>query len=134
MKKGIVFTLLIIFGLFFVAKTSFAFSFSLKMFGGEITDTRATEIENLEDEGWSCNVPGTSITIKSITGPTTYLIPDGEEAKSGGDEREDGQRILGLYDGQEKTTITCTRPCGVSLCTTTVDLNTIKLFGTSTIL
>lgn len=94
------------------------------VFGGQIVETKASQIKSLEDEGYSCSVSGTSIEIKSTKGPTSYLIPSGTTSKTKYQIRAN-QWILGKYNG--KTTITCTRDEEES----TVTLDTITLFGTS---
>jgi hypothetical protein len=109
-----------------------AFNIS-KGFGGKITQTKATEIQNAESAGYTCKVPGTSITIKPVGNyPTTYVIPSSVKSKTNTTTRSN-QWILGLYS-QTKTTITCTKPCPPppgNECIKTVSLNTISLFGTS---
>lgn len=55
---------------------------SSKVFGGRITAIKATEIKTLEDDGYTCSVPGTSITISPVKGPKTYLIETGIKQKN----------------------------------------------------
>jgi hypothetical protein len=102
-----------------------------KGFGGKITDDKATEIKDLEDSGYTCQVPGTSITINPVSSnyPTTYLIPWSVKSKTNTTPAS-GQWILGLYSPM-KTTISCYKDCGPTVCIATAALSTISLFGTS---
>jgi hypothetical protein len=74
-------------------------------------------------------VPGESIEINPIKGPSSYLIPSGTSSKTGFPIKKN-QWVLGLYTNS-KTTITCTRPCPPATCTTTVSLDTITMYGNS---
>jgi len=103
-------------------------SSSSGIFGGKITKTKASEIESLENDGYTCDLSGTSIEIDPIKGPSSYIIPASTTSKTGYATRT-GQWILGKYSG--KTTVTCTKQCGETECTSTVTLDTITLFGTS---
>jgi len=101
-----------------------------KVFGGKITQNKASEIQDLESSGFTCMVPGTSITIKPVGSyPATYVITWATKSKTNTTPTS-GQWILGLYNPM-KTIITCTKPCPPTICTTTTSLNTISLFGTS---
>jgi hypothetical protein len=104
-----------------------AFSFG-NVFGGRILRTEATEITTLEDTGYICVVPGSTIEIISIKGPTAYLIPTGITPKTNTTPKE-GQAILGKYQGQ--ATIVCTRKDGETTSDKNVFLDIITLFGTS---
>lgn len=99
-------------------------------FGGRITNTKATEIQSLENSNYKCVVPGTTITIKPVTrsSPTTFLIPSGVKSKTGTTARA-GQVIKGLYS-QSKTSITCIYQ-GYPPSETTTTLTPITLYGTS---
>lgn len=108
--------------------TSESSSSSSGIFGGKITETKASKIQSLEDEGYTCDVSGSSIEINPIKGPSSYIIPSGTISKTGYAIRS-GQWILGKYSG--KTTVTCTKQCGETECTSTAILDTITLFGTS---
>ena len=130
MKRKIFINIGLVVLVFFISfEIVYATSISLgKIFGGRIINTTATEIQTLQSSGWECIVPGTSITIRPIKSPATYIIPAGVISKTKTTPRS-GQWILGKYSG--KTTVTCTRACPPAICTTTATLNTITLFGTS---
>ena len=132
MKKGTIFILLIIFLVFVcVSITQASLSFE-KIFGGKITNTKATQIEELENSGYTCHMVGSSITVRPIGSPamtpTEYFIPSSVKSKTITTIKYN-QWILGKYSG--KTTITCTRICPPAFCTTTVTLDTVTYFGTS---
>lgn len=115
--------------LFVLVTIKIAYAISLgKDFGGRIIKTTATRIQTLQNSGWSCIVPGTSIDIKPIKGPSSYMIPLTTKSKTNTTPAS-GQQIIGKYSG--KTVITCTRSCPPAVCETTVSLDTITLFGTS---
>ncbi|MEK7105765.1 MAG: hypothetical protein AAB895_00220 [Patescibacteria group bacterium] len=99
-------------------------------FGGRITNTKATEIQSLENSNYKCTVPGTTITIKPVTrsSPTTFLIPSGVKSKTGYTPRA-GQQIKGLYS-QSKTSIVCIYQ-GYPPSQTTTQLTPITMYGTS---
>jgi len=100
-----------------------------KGFGGKILDSKATEIQTLEDSDYWCAVPGTSITIKPIGNyPTSYVIPYSVKSKTNTTPRS-GQWIIGLYS-PIKTTVTCILQ-SYPWTSTTVTLDTISLYGTS---
>ena len=76
-------------------------------FGGRIISTTAVEIRTLENAGYTCEVPGETITIAPVGKyPTSYLIPFGVESRS---MRPLGNNrwILGSYK-PITTPITCT--------------------------
>jgi hypothetical protein len=125
-KKGIIFILLIVFLVFTSTEIVFAYSGS-QVFGGKIINTKATKIQELESSGYICTVYGSSITIRSIKGPTTYVIPATTIAKTRTIPAV-GKWIMGKYSG--KTMVTCTK-AGDPPLTTMVTLDTITLFGTS---
>lgn len=133
MKKGIIFTLLIVFGVLVFTKISLAAKLGVDFGGLKILKTKAVEIEVLERAGFTCAVPGTSVTIlpegKRGKSPTSYLIPASVKAVTKTTPTV-GQKILGLFS-KAKTTITCTKPCPPAVCTTTVQLSPIIYFGTS---
>ena len=104
-----------------------AYSDASQLFAGKIMNTKATEIERLENENYSCNVPGSSITIQSYKGPTSYLIPSGTSAKTG--TVMDGHLIMGKYSSGSAT-VTCIYR-GYPPRSQTVTLNKITLFGAS---
>jgi hypothetical protein len=101
-----------------------------KTFGGKIINTKATEIQSMENSNYKCAVPGTTITIKSNlnSSPTTYLIPSSVKSKTRSYPKA-GQQILGLYS-QSKTTITC-KYQGYPPSQSTVQLTPITMYGTS---
>jgi len=105
----------------------YAYSTAGQLFAGKIVNTKATEIQRLEDENYSCNVPGSSITIQSYKGPTSYLIPSGTSAKTG--TVADGHLIMGKYTSSSAT-VTCIYR-GYPPREQTVTLNKITLFGAS---
>jgi hypothetical protein len=107
--------------------TSEAF-FGRSIFGGRVTNTKATEIENLENNGYTCEVNGTTISIKPIKGPKSYFIPAGTVAKSKNSIRGN-QQIIGRYS--ENETITCTKNEGEDQQTETVSLPKINIFNVS---
>ncbi len=100
-----------------------------KPFGGRILNTTAFQIQMLENMNYGCTVPGSSLWINPLkNSPSDYLLPSGVSPKTDNGVRS-GQWILGLYN-KTKTTITCIFQ-GEPPETQTVDLNPIKLFGTS---
>lgn len=107
--------------------TSYAF-FGRSIFGGRITNTKATEIENLENDGYDCKINGSTISLKSIKGPKSYFIPSGTVAKSKNSVRGN-QLIIGQYS--ENETITCTKNEGEDQQTETVSLPKINIFNVS---
>lgn len=124
-----IFTRTILVFLFVLITIKIAYAVSLgKDFGGRIIKTTATKVQSLENSGWACVVPGTSIDIRPIKGPVSYLIPAFVRSKTNTTPAS-GQQIIGKYSG--KTPIVCTRACPPAVCTTTVTLDTITLFGTS---
>jgi hypothetical protein len=134
-KKGIIFILLIVFVLFAGAGTVSAasyFNFG-KMFGGKIIYPKASEIQELEDFGYTCTIPGTTISIVPMGSPasttaTDFFIPSFVTSKSRTTPRS-GQLIVGRYAG--KTTITCIQQIDEVEDIQTVILDTINLFATS---
>jgi len=105
-----------------------------KPFGGKITNNKATEIENAENEGYTCMVLGSTITINPVSFiyPKTYFISFSTLFKSFSSTGE-GKQILGLYSPIKKT-ITCSKSCPPppwKMCYRQVTLDTINLFGTS---
>ena len=112
---------------------SFQVSFAVygqQPFGGKrIINTKAIEIKTYEDAGFVCPVPvpGTTIEILSIKGPTSYFIPASVTSKSRITPNI-GQKIMGLYFG--KTLITCYHPSGS---VKDVILPNIIMFGNSKI-
>lgn len=128
MKKNFIKFIILFLFLFVSAQVAFAFSAGSfgQIFGGKIINEKATEIQELEMSGYQCMVFGTTITIRSIKGPTTYIIPATVMPKSGGTGA--GKWIMGKYSG--KTMITCILESEPPE-TRTVDLDTITMFGTS---
>lgn len=100
-----------------------------QQFAGIITQTKAQEIQVLENTGYTCTVPGTSIQIrpkaKRGVQPTSYMIPFGTISKTKNALRAN-QQIIGKYSG--KTTITCVHPAGD---VQTVQLDTVTMYGNS---
>lgn len=100
-----------------------------KPFGGRILKTTAFQIQTLENMNYGCIVPGSSLAISPFkNNPTDYLVPLNISSRTNIPIRS-GQWILGLY-GQTKSTVTCIFQ-GEPPATQTVNLNPIKLFGTS---
>lgn len=126
MKKNFLRVLIVVVIIF--ASVEIVYAYSGKVFGGKITNTKATEIEEKEGAGYQCDVDGTSITIKSIRGPETYIIPSNVSSKTRR-KISNNKWITGKYSGT--TTVTCKKQCGETECTDTVDLNTISFFGNS---
>lgn len=132
MKRFFLKIAIVVFVVLLTTGVAFASFFGfLKGFGGKIISAKATEIKTLENSGWSCAVPGSSITIRPARSsyPTSYIIPAGVESKTETTPTA-GQAILGLYS-PTKTTVTCTKECGPTECVTTVTLDTLKMYGTS---
>jgi hypothetical protein len=98
-------------------------------FGGKIIKTKATEIENLENQNYECMVLGSTIEIEPVLGkyPHSYMIPSAIKSKTEY-PLSAGQSIIGTYSG--KTTIICIYR-GWPIRIATVILDTITLFGTS---
>ena len=101
------------------------------IFGGQITSTTAIEIRELELAGYTCVVPGTSLSIRPIKGPTSYFIPSDVISKTKKRIPKVDGWTMGRYSGTKS--ITCTPPA--SSATTaeskTIDLDVISLYGTS---
>lgn len=142
MRKGIIFFLLIIFvvsislnqvegGSVPATPASSGSGITGGVFGGRVVNTKAIEIQMLEESGFQCMVPGTSITILPLGSPTgtpiSYLIPIGVTSRTR-NSIDTGQLILGKYFGQ--VAITCVYP-SLPPVITSVGLSTITLFGTS---
>lgn len=102
--------------------------FGRSIFGGKIINNKANKIEELENNGYDCDVAGSTIEIKSIKGPTSYFIPSGVRPKSK-NSIQINQKIIGNYKGD--TTITCTKNEGEEQQTETVTLSTINIFNIS---
>ena len=126
MKKGMILILLILFAVFFNARTASAF-----FFGGRIIYPKAIEIEELEATGFVCFVPGSTISILPIGSPAgtpvSYFIPSFVTSATRTIPTA-SQLILGNYLG--KITLPCVLP-GDPPAATTVSLDTIIYFGTS---
>lgn len=116
--------------LFLHSSTVSAVSVGGKSFGGKIISIKSAQIQALEAAGFTCIVPGTTITMlpSNKLHPREYLIPSGVTNR-GGFAPSIAQSILGLY-GITKTTITCTSS-SVPPVTKTVTLSVINYFGTS---
>ena len=123
-----IFTLLIVFLMFVSTQIVFASSFNI--FGGKIAAIEASDIQELEDFGYECDIPGISTSIVPIGSPSgtpiDYLIPYGVTSKTGTMPRI-GQLILGSYSGEE--IVECINAESEDV--QTVVLNTITLFATS---
>lgn len=117
---------LILLFIFVTIKISYAFSLN-QSFGGRIIMTKALEIQTLESSGFTCTVPGTTIQVKPIKGPSSYIIPYGVKSKTNTTPSV-GQQVIGKYAG--KTSVICILE-GDPPITITVTLDTINLFGTS---
>lgn len=133
MKKGIIFILLTIFPVFFVIASSTSVRSSFNLFGGKITSTlKALEIQELEESGFVCNVPGTTIEILPIGSsagtPTSYFIPSYVKSSTRTTPKA-GQLIMGKYSGT--TSITCIWTGETLTRTRVVPLRTVNYFGTS---
>jgi hypothetical protein len=126
--------LFIIFGLMLLTIGSVAYAgvtinISSGFFWGKIANTKAERIEELENEGYTCNVPGSTIEIQRTKTPYSFMIPYGTHNASGFPDR-DGQHIVGRYKGTE--TIICTLDEDPEV-TETVQLDKITLYATSKI-
>lgn len=118
---------LVILIVFCMFKVVFAYSTTGSgIFGGKITDTKATEIKEKEDSGYSCSIDkgGTSITIDSIKGPTTYIIPSSVSSKTGR-PLSSGKWIIGRYSG------TASASCSRDEESIQIEINSITLYGNS---
>lgn len=94
------------------------------IFGGRITNLKALQIEKLEEAGYDCEVPGSTIEIRSIKGPTAYFTPQNIVPKTKTIPAM-GAAIIGKYNG--KTDIICRKGDSIQI----VILDTIIFFGTS---
>jgi len=137
MKKILKITLvsfIILIGFYFTTKAIAAVR-PYQSLGGKITSTRSTKIEELEDQGYTCEVPGTTIEINPVRPgfcPMSYIIPYSTVSKTLTTPRS-GQFILGLYSSIT-TQSTCTKIISyypLTISTIEVMLPTIKMFGTS---
>jgi hypothetical protein len=139
MKKNFVYSILLCLMLlvsfnFVYASTddfiSLILSLLSKNFGGTITDTKAKDIKNLEDQGYTCNVIGSTIEIKPQNEkmPSSYMIPATVKSSTKNKTSTD-QKIIGKYNG--KTTITCEKECPPTVCTSIVVLDKVKMYGNS---
>ena len=101
-----------------------------KNFGGTITDTKARDIKQREEENYSCKVEGSSIEIdpQKKSFPSSYYIPPDVTSKSK-NQLMNKQTIIGKYNPTEETTITCTKTPPPS--EKTVTLDTIKIYSNS---
>lgn len=103
-KKIVFFSFLFLF-IFLISTKSFAVGKSGRVFGGTIILNDSTnELNSLEGNGYDCNVPGRAIEIKSIKGPTQYVIPRYVKSKSSR-MPNNNKKIAGKYSG--KSTINC---------------------------
>lgn len=131
MRKGIIFSFLVIFLLFFSTNIVFAISSFLPQFGGRIIHTKSIEIEGLEAAGFECIVPGSTISIVPIGSPsgtpTSYFIPFGIYSKTGYSLRA-GQLIIGKYNWKVEIECVLSYPPYITI---PVSLDTITLFGNS---
>jgi len=129
MKKTFIIIGILLALVFIFSDTTYAFSFVYgDVFGGKITNTKASEVQDLENQGYQCVINGSTITINPLRGVETYFIPTGTTSKTGNTPAT-GQWIMGRYGGQ--STITCTKQCGETTCTDIVILDTITMFATS---
>jgi hypothetical protein len=133
MKRGIIFSLLIVFLLLATTKIAFA-SFGLSLFpqfGGRIIYPKAIEIQALEAAGFQCIVLGSTFSIMPIGSPigtpVSYFIPAGIFSKTRNSVRA-GQLIMGKYSF--KTMIECILPAEPPVIVT-VPLDTVTIFGNS---
>ena len=100
-----------------------------KGFGGQITNTKATRIDSLENSNYKCTVIGDTIEIKPVGEyPTSYFIPLLRQNGNPGVRIQNDEWILGTYSG--KTTITCIYQ-GYPPTTQTVSLDTVEWYATS---
>lgn len=123
------FFVIIFVGFFALIQTTHAFS-TVRSFGGKITNTKADEIERLENSNFKCSVPGSTITINPVNknSPRTYVIPSNVRSETN-NQLKRNQLILGLYS-VGKTTVTC-KYQGWPPRQETVTLDTLKLYGNS---
>ena len=129
MKKGILFTLLIIFGVFFITNTSLASWGITKVLGGRVIFApKAMEIIEAEAMGFTCAVPGQTFNILPVghlsKGP--YIITGGSSGKGGGSITV-GKWVIGTYS-TIPTVIACINPIGVPKM---ILANPAVLYGTS---
>jgi len=117
-------------GFFTIIHTTYALS-TITPFGGTVSKTTAQNIKDLEDENYKCIVPGTSMTVKSISKTEKdqdFLVPYTTRSSTN-NKTEPKQYFLGLYE-RTKQTVSCIYQ-GYPPRTTTTQLNRLKLFGTS---
>lgn len=114
---------LIIFSIFLIG-TNITFGFY--PFGGKIVQEKAVEVQIKESSGYSCNIPGRTITIRPIgRSPTSYIIPYGVSSMSQ-NQVKINQSILGNYSSP--VMISCYRKNSTP---TYISLPVIYLFGNS---
>lgn len=128
MKKNFLRVLFVVVIIFASVEVVYAYSNGGEIFGGRIVNTKATEIEDLESSGYQCDIDGTTITIDPIKGHETYLIPSNIRSKTNR-EITSHKWIMGKFSGT--SSVTCTKQCGETECTSTVNLNTVNFFGNS---
>lgn len=100
--------------------------------GGRVSNIKATEIEDLESSGFTCQMAGgQSIEVKPARGVTSYYIPANVQSWTKNKIRA-GQWIVGKYSNATAsvTTITCVYDADEEI-TEEVVLHTIISYGTS---
>lgn len=128
-KRALIYFVFLFLLIFISFEITHATSFK-KPFGGTIIKTKATQIETLENSGWTCTVAGETIEIKPISSkyPTSYMIPANVQSSTK-NKLSENQKIIGNYLG--KTIITCVRSCPPAECVTTTSLDTVTMYGNS---
>lgn len=130
-NKLFLFFLILFVGIFSIISNQVqAFGLGVKPFGGKIIKSKATEVENIEYQGFRCPITNDSIAINPVVGGLTYYIPSVNSKTIGGGIQV-GQWIMGLYT-PSSATITCTNikqpPTPPTM---NVILNKINIYGTS---
>lgn len=110
MKKGITFVLLVVFFALVVFNFASAWGGFWGFFAGKVISAKATEVEEAEASGYTCDAPET-FTLKLVGSltrtPTSFAV--GPRASL--DTRSGlghGKATIGVYGGQ--TLVTCKRP------------------------
>lgn len=113
-----------------IVSAASGFGGGFQAFGGRITNTKALNIQTIEESNYTCAVYGSSITIEPVGkgSETNFLIPATIKSSTNTYARS-GQWILGLFN-MSPTTVTCTfrgTPPNVQ----TTQISPITLYGTS---
>jgi len=127
MKKGIIFILLVIFSvsLYALPKLVHARSYG-NFFGGVVSSPRAVEVVALENFGYKCAISGTTFSIYSKGGHTSFYVPFYTRTRTRYTISHVNQFVIGNHTSPN--IFTCVHPSGDSK---TVSLNTVTLYGAS---